>query len=187
MSTLNVKNLQGISPSNRVTVPVGHTLYAPGHVLQVVQTVKTDVWSASPSATTYAVVTGLSVNITPSSITSKIFVMLNMWIGQQGYLFKGLVKRNGSIIVQGDAYGSRPRTSFAGGPYAGGTNEAYSMSQVAFNYLDSPISTGLCTYTVEAANYTTNAIYVNRSHNWQNSTDYDGVPVSTITAMEIAA
>ena len=112
--------------------------------------------------------------------------MLNMWIGTQGYLFKGLVKRNGTIVVQGDTYGSRPRTSFAGGPYAGGTNEAYSMSQVAFNYLDSPATTSSCTYTVEAANYTTYAIYVNRSHNFQNSADYDGVPVSTITVFEIA-
>ena len=157
-----------------------------GSILQVVQTVKTDVWSASPASTTYAVVTGLSVNITPTSSTSKILVMLNMWIGQQGYLFKGLVKRNGNIIVQGDTYGSRPRTSFAGGPYAGGTNEAYSMSQVAFTYLDSPATTTSCTNTVEAANYTTYAIYVNRSHQWQNTTDYDGVPVSTITVFEIA-
>jgi hypothetical protein len=186
MSTLNVKNLQGISPSNRVTIPAGQTLYAPGHVLQVQQTVKTDVWSATPAATTYAVVTGLSVTITPSSTASKILVMLNMWIGIQSYLFKGLVKRNGIIMVQGDAYGSRPRTTFAGGPYAGGSNEAYSMSQIAFNYLDSPGITTPCTYTVEAANYTTNTIYVNRSHQWQNTTDYDGVPVSTITAMEIA-
>lgn len=36
MSTLNVKNLQGIYPSNQITVPSGHKLYAPGHIVQVV-------------------------------------------------------------------------------------------------------------------------------------------------------
>lgn len=186
MSTLTVQNLRGVSPSNRIAVPTGHTLYAPGHVVQVVQTVKTDTWSAAPAATTYAVVTGLAVSITPTSANSKILVQLNMWIGTQGYLFKGLVKRNGTPIGIGDQAGSRPRASFAGGPYAGGSNEAYSMSQIAFNFLDSPASTSSCTYTVEAANYSTLTVFVNRSYYWQNTTDYDGTPSSTITVMEIA-
>lgn len=187
MSTLTVQNLRGVSPTNLITVPSGHKLYAPGGIVQVVQTVKTDSWSATPAATTYATVTGLTVSITPTSASSKIFILLNMWVGTQSYLFKGLVTRNGSTIVQGDAAGSRPRASFAGGPYAGGTNESYSMSQVAFNYLDSPATLSTCTYGVSIACYATNAIYVNRSHAWQNTTDYDGLPVSTITAMEIGA
>lgn len=185
MSTLRVDNLNART-SNTITVPSGTKMYLPGHVIQVVQTVKTDTWSAAPAATTYAVVTGLQVGITPTSVNSKILVQLNMWIGTQGYLFKGLVKRNGTPIGLGDQAGSRPRASFAGGPYAGGSNEAYSMSQVAFNFLDSPATTSTCTYTVEAANYTSYSIFVNRSYYFQNSTDYDGTPSSTITVMEIA-
>lgn len=189
MSTLTVQNLQGVSPTNRITVPTGHRLYAPGSVVQVIQTVKTDTWSGSVASgsATYATVTGLSVNITPTSANSKIFVMLSLYVGYYTYLYRGIVRRNGTSIGLGDTAGSRPRSSFTIGTHTGTASwDQYHFHQVAFNHLDSPASTSLLTYDVALAAYSGYSVYVNRSHAWQNSVEYDGTPSSTITVMEIA-
>ena len=55
MSTLTVQNLRGVSPTNLITVASGHKMYAPGGVVQVQQTVKTDTWSASPSTGSFKI------------------------------------------------------------------------------------------------------------------------------------
>jgi hypothetical protein len=159
-----------------------------GSVIQVVQGVKTDTWSALPAAGTYSPVTGLSVSITPQFSNSKILVTVNMFVGYQAYMFKGLIKRNGNIILQGDAAGVRPRSTIAGGSYAGSaTYEQYQLLPTSMTYLDSPATTSACSYTVELACYSTNAVTLNRSYVWQASAnDYDGTPASTIIAMEIA-
>ena len=44
MSTLSVDNFQGLT-SNVITMASGQILYAPGHVIQLQQTVKTDTFS----------------------------------------------------------------------------------------------------------------------------------------------
>ena len=189
MSTLTVQNLTGVSPTNLIRVASGHKLYAPGGIVQVQQTIKTDSWTGSVASgsATYATVTGLSVGITPTSSSSKILVMLNMWVGYNIYMYRGVVRRNGTHIAIGDANGNRPRVSFGGGNHTGSaTNDQYHMMQVAFNYLDSPATTSTLTYDVGLASYSGYAVYVNRSHAWQNSTEYDPAQSSTITVMEVA-
>ena len=81
MSTLHVENLKGLSSggnANKIIVPSGQTLDASngfitpaGHVIQVVQTANT---TAITTNSTSAASTGISVNITPSSTSSKIHV-----------------------------------------------------------------------------------------------------------------
>lgn len=157
----------------------------PGRILQVKQTVKTDSWYASPGANAFAAVPGLSVSITPAYATSKILVMLNLFAGYQEYQAKGLLKRNGTPIFIGDAASNRPRVSFyvnAHSPYP-----TYHVRQVALNVLDSPNTTSAVTYTVEMGCYSSYGVCVNRSWSWQDTTDYDGAPASTITAFEVAA
>jgi hypothetical protein len=82
MSTLSVGDLQGLAVnSNVVTVPTGHKLEvtdaggltAPGHILQVVNA--THSVQHINSAVTYSA-TGLDATITPSSATSKVFVII---------------------------------------------------------------------------------------------------------------
>lgn len=195
MSTLTVKNIQGVSPTNQITVPAGHRIIAPaggvlvpGQVVQVKQTAKTDTWSASPGVGVFSEVTGFSVSITPYSSTSKVMVMVNAYLGHNNYQIKGLVKRNGTTIAVGDAAGTRPRVSFNLNSYAGSaTNDSYHLLPTAFNYLDSPATTSSCVYTVELSAYGGSWVGFNRSYTWQeNANDYDGLPVSTITVMEIA-
>lgn len=81
MSTLHVENLKGLSSggnANKIIIPSGQTLDASngftapaGHVIQVVQTANT---TAISTNSTSAASTGISVNITPSSTSSKMHV-----------------------------------------------------------------------------------------------------------------
>lgn len=187
MSTLTVQNLRGVSPTNQITVASGHKFYAPGNIIQVKQTAKTDTWSAAPATGSFSEVTGFSVSITPTSSSSKILVMVNAYVGRQNYQVIGLVKRNGSTIALGDANGTRPRVSFHVNGYANGTGDTYQLLPTAFTYLDSPSTTSACVYTVELSCYSGQTVLVNRSYTFQqNANDYDGLPVSTITVMEVA-
>ena len=54
-------------------------------------------------------------------------------------------------------------------------------------YLDSPATTEAVTYSCQIKDYSTFTVYVNRSHAWQNTTDYDGAGSSFLTLMEVAA
>ena len=73
MSTLTVKTLQGMSPTNLVSIASGHSFYAPGCIIQVKQAYKDDPFAYN--STSYGAVTGLSVAITPKFATSKILIM----------------------------------------------------------------------------------------------------------------
>ena len=69
---LIVDTLEGRSAgSNVITVPTGHTLYAPGHIVQVQTAVigpaRISIASLSPT-----LVTGLSVSITPKNANSRM-------------------------------------------------------------------------------------------------------------------
>lgn len=70
-STLSVTTLQGLtsgSDANKIYVPSGHTLYAPGHVLQVVQGIGTSITVAS---TTPTVVVQADITVQQGS---KVFI-----------------------------------------------------------------------------------------------------------------
>ena len=167
----------------------GGKTYIPGHVIQVQQTVKTDTWTGSTTSGTgtYATVTGMSVSITPTSTSSKIWVMANLLVGYYAYSMRGVIRRNGTHLMVGDAASSRPRCSFWFSSYVGNTTyEGYHMHQVAFNYFDSPSSTSALSYDVGLSSYAGNVVTLNRNYNWQDNADYDGAVASSITVMEIA-
>jgi hypothetical protein len=158
------------------------------NIIQVRQTVKTDSWTAAPGANNFAQVSGLSVSITPYYSNSRILVMLDIHVGSNNYQVKGLVKRNGAPIFIGDANGNRPRVTFYNNSHAGSTaNDSYHCERTGGVWLDSPATIGSLLYTVDVGAYSTNTVTVNRSFTWQNTTDYDGAPSSTITVMEVAA
>ena len=71
---LIVDTLEGRSAgSNVITVPTGHTLYAPGHIVQVQTAVigpaRISIASLSPT-----LITGLSVSITPKNANSRMLI-----------------------------------------------------------------------------------------------------------------
>lgn len=165
----------------------------PGTVLQVVSVNKTDTFVGTSVQTGngyFVDVSGLAATITPKSATSKILVQLHMYIGltttSGGYQQNVRVRRNGSYPIVGDSVGSRPRVSARVNLYGLST---HGMHVVSGAWLDSPNSIAVQTYQIELGGYSSSTVvYVNRSEAFQGlANDYDGVPVSSLTLMEIAA
>jgi hypothetical protein len=156
-----------------------------GSVLQVVSTTKTDTFSTTASS--FTDVTGLSVSITPTSSSSKIFVILSMTISGQnangGAIYQFV--RGSTAICIGDSAGSRQRAS-GGAPYISDSNV---YNTISGSFLDSPATTSSTTYKIQVVGGNAGGgVYVNRT---QNDTDasnfYNSRTASTITVMEIAA
>jgi hypothetical protein len=156
-----------------------------GKVLQVVSAVKTDTFTTT--STSYTNVTGLTVTITPSANTNRVFVIAQFVSAPQGTSELGFFRLNGgnASTYVGDAAGSRDRTGLQ--VYDGNTNDGhrrFGISQV-LSYLDSPATTSPVTYAVQAKRIT-GTIVVGRS-----GTDTDdnghGRFGSSIIAIEVAA
>jgi len=147
-----------------------------GKILQVVQTVKTDVFSTT--STTLVDITGLSVAITPTAATSKILVMTQVSVGHSpvgSAIYLDLVRDSTSIFNS---------TASPGGGYTlrynGMVFDQYSSMPVPFIYLDSPATTSATTYKWQTST-STGTQYVNR-----NGAGTYGA-TSSITVMEVAA
>jgi len=182
MSTLTLKNLQGTYPANRIAVPTGHTLYAPGHVVQVVQYNYTG--STSIATGTYTALP-ITATITPTSTSSKILVRCVVHVGATGGNegLHGRLYRNGSVVtIYGDTAGSRDTAWF----HCGAHSSAYEQYPATSEYLDSPASTSALTYTIYARGHSASyPIYINTNEGDYN-TEYTSRTVSSITLMEIA-
>jgi hypothetical protein len=145
-----------------------------GSVLQVVSTTKTDTFSMSGGFTD---ITGLTATITPTSASSKIFIVVNLAVSADGV--SGLNTFN---LVRNSTNISQPATS----PSFTGTICAYvgisdNILPVGFNFLDSPATTSSTTYKVQIKS-NTGTQYINR-----RGPTNDSAFTSTITVMEIAA
>ena len=133
-SSLRVNQIQDIS---------GNTLNL---IRQVKQTVKTNIFSTSSDG--FNDVTGLTVDITPISSSSKILAMcyVNYGTASDNVRLAARIVREESgsdtIISQGDASGDRIRAMWIGRP--GDFNGA--QLQVPIQILDSPSSTNALTY-----------------------------------------
>ena len=156
-----------------------------GKILQVVQTVKKD--RTTIQSTTLVDIAGMSVDITPSSASSKILVdySLVVYANVQYYTMR-LVRNSDSTIFIGDqnpSATSQSRGSF--GTYQASYVNAMTVSQ---KFLDSPNTTSATTYKLQlhspySSSYT---IGINSAVNQDNYT-YMTNNVSTITVMEVAA
>ena len=152
---------------------------APGKILQVVSTAKTDTFSSS--STTFTALTGLSVSITPTATSSKIFihVSLGQLDSSAGDILRGRIMRDSTAIALGAAAGSRSPSSFSVIPAAG--NRAHNVHMA---FLDSPSSTSAIAYSLQLA-IAAGTMFVNRASVDSDSAIYARTP-STITLMEVA-
>jgi hypothetical protein len=154
-----------------------------GKILQVVSTTKTDTFSASITSGTSSAVTGLTVDITPSSTSNKILVQV-MLSGAVGVADRaGVILTRGGSAISGaiaDADGSRGRVT------GGLTDREFDPNTSTFVYLDSPASTSALTYGVDLYSVYTVTHYVNRGQN-NDDQNYRFRAVSTITVMEVSA
>ena len=164
MSTLHVENLKGLSSggnANKIIVPSGQTLTAPGHVVQVVQGTSTSYLTlGSNNAYTD---TGLTATITPKFATSKILILHHaavVYLNNQDVIIRLL--RGSTNVHQLNLYS---------------TVTTYSFNTAAFQFLDSPSTTSATTYKTQVYKNIGSLLY-----NYANE-----VPsTATLTLMEIA-
>jgi hypothetical protein len=151
-------------------------------VLQVVSTTKTDTFSRTSSSSNFGDVTGLSVSITPSSVSNNILIFASVSIGAAAI-------QRGAFRILRDSTNIAVATS-AGNRIAGTSAfETRSVGDIVPTngiFLDSPNTTSATTYKIQVSIEGSQLVYVNRS-----SSDSDAASitrtVSTITVMEIAA
>ena len=156
-----------------------------GSILQVVQTVKSDVFSSTSQ--TYVDITGLTVDITPVKANSNILVIAIIGsFGNTDVSNIALTTADGTAIIQGDIVSGKDSASTSA--YTGGNSTGegwYGNNPAPIIKLHDPSYTlgNAVTYKCRMK-CNGNTFYLNR--NQSDSSQYAVRTASTITAMEIA-
>lgn len=159
-----------------------------GGIIQVKHTTKSDAFTSGTSS--YADITGLSVTITPTSNTSKIFVMACIQYSSAGSggsrqairILREISGGSSTALGLGDSDGSRLRAGAGSETSGGGGN----MKSTTINLLDSPSTTNAVTYQCQFAAIDGNDFKLNQSVADTNTSSYIRV-ASHITVMEVSA
>lgn len=173
-------------PTSQLTGSVTRSQLPTGTVLQVVSASKTDAQSYAPAGNTWVDITGLSVSITPTSATSRILVFhsVNAGNGADGGHLSVRTVRDSTPIGIANASGSRPRSS----SIAINTSIGGQQLTACNMFLDSPATTSALTYKIQGlVNAAGGTAFVNYTSRNTDQPGYDGLGVSNITVMEIAA
>jgi hypothetical protein len=160
------------------------TISGSGQIItQVVQTVKTNLFSTSSSS--LVDVTGWSANITPTSASNKILVMASAYVNSPGTVPYGVLVRGSTQIFIGDAgFASNPRCSFGQAWGAGDGNSSTAGALWSLNYVDSPATTSATTYKIQVYGGGS-TIWVNGSYGSGDTSFSQRMP-ATIILMEIS-
>ena len=168
--TLNNNSLSGIT-----ALPSG----VGGKVLQIVQTVDKNQGSFSLATDTLS--TMMTVNITPSSTSSKILVRFDAYFGNQStnaYPYV-VLRRDGSDIYRSNTAGSR-KNSTGASQYMSNVD----VQCLSNEFLDSPSSISQLAYTLNVGGYSSRTFYKNIP---DANGDANATSCSQITVMEISA
>ena len=179
-STLTVDNIVGATSASIV--------HAPGHVIQVKQSVFTGVQTISSSS--FTDITNLAVTITPSATNSKFLLSFNLAYAavlNAAPMFRFSGGNSGNFIGDGNGSRNRAMLYFADD---WGNNSATTFEQIAFmashQYLDTPSTGSAITYKVQGRGDSNGGIYINRTHADVNSSGEGGRGAASMTVMEIA-
>jgi hypothetical protein len=180
-SELIVQTLKGPTSganANKVIVPSGQTLTAPGHVIQVVHNLSTSLTSLS-TADTWSDASDFSVSITPTSTSSKILIGVKFVYGSSSSTSNSVrLKRNTTPI----ALGGSSQLNLLGNVFVAHNNAVQGFGTYSIVYEDSPASTDELTYQIQVIN-SGGTLYIN-SRNDGNTADCQ--QHGYISAMEIA-
>ena len=164
---------------------------AGGGVVQTKSTHKSNTFSTT--STSYTDITGLNVDITPTSSSNKVLVLINISFGGHtnlygfGRLVRTISGGSATPISVGDAGGgSRIQASMAL-QMTNNSNQEYKNKTASMSFLDSPNTTTSTNYKLQC--HTNNGgrdVYINWPLNNDNG-DYIGRYASSITLMEVTA
>ena len=179
-----------LDASGNVTFPANATCsgtatgFGGGKVLQIQQTVKTDTASTTLASGAFSSEIFLPVNITPSSASNKILIMVTANVSDNGTVCIQLTKDGSALdAATGDADGNRRRVTASN--YIVG--DSY-LQSVNATFLDTAGGTSQITYGFKLFCQDNNSttIYLNRTINTYNNI-YGFRSPSMIQVMEIAA
>ena len=146
-----------------------------GGIIQCVSTTKTDTYSQS--STSFTDITGLSVSITPSSNSSKVLVVVSIFVSVADACLLRVLRGSTAIGIGTANDGGSDNTGFAMARMsASNLSDTHNLI-----HLDSPSTTSATTYKVQGRPTESSAnLFVNR----RGSNNTYGA-VSSITAFEI--
>jgi|9_EtaG_2_1085328.scaffolds.fasta_scaffold14744_3 hypothetical protein len=172
-ATILTGNLPSISGASLTGVSAGK-------VLQVQQTVKTDTFTTSSSMVD---ITGLTVNITPSSSSNKILVLSTLNGSQEVAVTRGYVimYRDSTPIFVGTNTSSR----FGGSGSFSSVSGSIASPSISSSFLDTPNTTSQITYKWQGGNKgNPGGFYINRTEDDGNDATQIRM-ASSITCLEI--
>lgn len=154
-------------------------------ILQVVSTAKTDTFSASVASGADSAAT-VSVTITPTSATSKVFLIADLAITGVSCVVGATLYRGGSVLTAATGDASSNRTPATGS--AGPENSGRAGYASTFTFLDSPATTSATTYDARLwhDSASSKTVYMNRGINDEDAS-YTHRQISTLTAIEVSA
>jgi hypothetical protein len=186
--TLSVQTIQGLATApdpTTVSIASGHILHAPGHVIQVVQTIDDSIDSYSGAANSFLNYTGLDTTITPVASDSKFLIQFDIKLGAYQYSRRVVLDIDGTYHFVNANGGA----TFAGSTMSGYISATGSLSDASYfshhgRYLyahsgSASFSVGFDIYKQDA-----NVIYVNRAYSYADAAR--GYAASELTVMEIA-
>ena len=158
-----------------------------GKILQVVSTTKTD--SFTTTSTSYTDITGLSASITPSSSSSKVYVVVHVnSAATTRYASFRLVRGSTNIAVGTDITGSQEAATFTAGSNTSNSYDNLILRNQSMAILDTPSTTSATTYKLQGRiNYGTGDFYINRQPYTDTTSTYVVRTASTITLYEVAS
>ncbi len=189
MSTLSTNTIIPVTGTTVTIGESGDTItcggtasgFGGGKLLQVAQTVKTDVYTSS--STSWADI--ISLSITPATSGNKLLISAHIGAAgntttSSGYQFRLTV--DGTAVCIGDADGSnRARVSIQ--DHAGSVSDFASASSCQFLYT----TTGTSAHTIKLQGQVGGGTLVfNRTVGDNSDSQYYGRSASTLTAMEVA-
>ncbi len=157
-----------------------------GKVLQVQSTTKLDVFTTT--STSFTDITGMSVSITPSSTSSKIFITASCNLGVDGSDRNLLLKlvRGSTDIYLADQSGSNRARSSGGIHSTHGVSQPQESQSVNVMFLDSPSTTSATTYKLQGLTSNSSQTFtLGRTPGSGDDANRASFPAS-ITVMEIA-
>ena len=156
----------------------------------IIQTLSMTLTGASSAQGNSYTDTGLTLDITPISTSSKVLVTGFVNVAENYFRSYIIVVRDSTTLAVGDSASNSPQVYSA----TAATNgwDTYDISPIPINILDSPNTTSQVTYKIQYKDYqgtlnSSSAIaYINRSHSDRDNAYYDPRTVSVLTVQEIA-
>ena len=174
-----------LDSSGNVTCNGTATGFGGGKILQVLQTVKTDVFSTN--STSYVLVTGLTQAITAASTNNKILVNVTLYGGNSGsdYAIGFKLAKDGSAM-DGNTIGAASGNNAESGTFRFRNATDTHAEEASFMFLDTPADTNSHTYGVLMKVFSSATARLGTTGTNGNYDQHMRCPC-TITLMEVSA